>query len=48
MCDVCDVCDGFFKFAQRFFKTALFFYKLNFNLKLPVTHVTHLYNPHDC
>ena len=42
---MCVMCVGFFKFAQRFFKTCLFFYKLNFNLKLPYTQYTHLYSP---
>jgi len=37
ICVSCVSCVSFFKFAQRFFKTGLFFYKLNFNLKLPDT-----------
>lgn len=45
MCVMCVMCVGFFKFAQRFFKTCLFFYKSNFNLKLPYTQYTHLYTP---
>jgi len=42
---MCVLCVGFFKFAQRFFKKRLFFFKTNFNLKLPYTHYTHLYSP---
>ena len=47
MCDRCDRCDSFFELYLRFFQNTVFFYKLNFNLKLPVTPVTHLYNPRD-
>ena len=48
ICVSCVSCVSFFKFTQRFFKTGLFFYKSNFNLKLPSTHGTHRSNPCRC
>lgn len=48
MCDVCDRCDSFFKLFTESFFLAVFFLKTNFNSKLPVTHVTHLWKPHRC
>ena len=46
---MCDMCDGFFNLVQRFLENTVLFLKKNFNLKTPVTHVTHCgttINPH--
>jgi len=46
LCDRYDGCDSFFEFVLAFIFKALFFLKMNFNSKLPVTPVTHFYSPH--
>jgi hypothetical protein len=49
MCDMCDMCDGFSEFILGLLKNTVLFLKKNFNLKTPVTHVTHCgttINPH--
>jgi hypothetical protein len=39
-CHRCHRCHSFFELYLRFFKNSVFFYKSNFNSKLPVTPVT--------
>ena len=46
VCQVCQVCQLFSSSYLSVFQNSFFFYKLNFNLKLPDTLDTHLYNPH--
>lgn len=46
LCDRCDGCDSFSEFLLAFLFKASFFFKRNFNSKLPVTPVTHFYSPH--
>ena len=45
MCAMCAGCASFFNLIQRFLENTVLFSKKNFNLKLPGTHGTHLYNP---
>ena len=44
VCNVCNVC-RLFQVRSAVFQNMSFFYKLNFNLKLPYTQYTHLYSP---
>ena len=49
MCDMCDMCDSFSEFILELVSNTVLFLKKNFNLKTPVTHVTHCgttINPH--
>ena len=49
MCDMCDMCDSFSEFILELVSNTVLFLKKNFNLKTPVTPVTHCgttINPH--
>ena len=41
MCDMCDMCDSFSEFILELVSNTVLFLKKNFNLKTPVTPVTH-------
>ena len=41
VCNTCNTCNTFFKFILALVSNTVLFDKKNFNLKTPVTHVTH-------
>ena len=45
LCTSCTSCTTFSEFILGLLKNTVLFSKKNFNLKLPGTHGTHLYNP---